>query len=104
MGMVKRSRTGTRRTTLAVLDILKNSTSRSNPVSISELVKRLNAEYGIHTHRDSVKAILDDLKAYYPEPDQICCDQSGDGRTYQLIIIIRPNCPKHFRRIYKSSI
>lgn len=82
MGMVKRSRTGTRRTTLAVLDILKNSTSRSNPVSISELVKRLNAEYGIHTHRDSVKAILDDLKAYYPEPDQICCDQSGDGRTY----------------------
>ena len=94
MGMVKRSRTGTRRTTLAVLDILKNSTSRSNPVSIAELVKRLNAEYGIHTHRDSVKAILDDLKAYYPEPDQICCDQSGDGRTYQFNYYYQTELPE----------
>lgn len=92
MGMEKRSRTGTRRTTLVVLDILKTSTSRSNP--ISELVKRLNADCGIHTHRDSVKDILEDLRAYYPEPDQICCDQSGDSRTYQFNYYYQTELPE----------
>jgi len=83
MGTEKRTRTGTRRTTLAVLDILKTSTSRSNPISISELVKRLSAEYKISTHRDSVANILNDLMAYYPKPDKICCSRSNSGRTYQ---------------------
>ena len=60
----KRTRTGTRRTTMAVLEILKNSTSAGSPVSVVQLVKRLKAEYAIDTSRDSVKAILDDLQEY----------------------------------------
>ena len=40
----KRARTGTRRTTMAVLEILKNSTSTGSPVSVVPLVKRLKAE------------------------------------------------------------
>lgn len=40
----KRARTGTRRTTMAVLEILKNSTSAGSPVSVVPLVKRLKAE------------------------------------------------------------
>ncbi len=40
----KRTRTGTRRTTMAVLQILKNSTSTGSPVSVAQLVKYLKAE------------------------------------------------------------
>ena len=44
MSNQKRTRTGTRRTTMAVLQILKNSTSAGSPVSVVPLVKRLKAE------------------------------------------------------------
>lgn len=80
----RRSRTGTRRTTLAVLGILKTSTSLGNPISISKIVERLKSEYDIATHRDSVKDILEDLMEYYPGPEKICCKRSKEGRSYQF--------------------
>ena len=83
MSEQKRGRTGTRRTTLAVLEILKTSTDLSCPISIADLVKRLHVEYEIDTHRDSVKDILEDLMAYYPGPEKICCRRRETGRAYQ---------------------
>lgn len=90
----KRSRTGTRRTTMAVLGILKTSTHLGNPVSIAQLVKRLSAEYGIDTSRDSVKDILDDLLAYYPGPDRIQCKHSDKDRPYQFDYYYQTELPE----------
>ncbi|MDE6993457.1 MAG: WYL domain-containing protein [Lachnospiraceae bacterium] len=90
----KRTRTGTRRTTMAVLEILKSSTSAGSPVSVVQLVKRLKAEYAIDTSRDSVKAILDDLQEYYPGPDRIQCRRSGKARSYQFDYYYQTHLPE----------
>lgn len=79
----KRKRTGTRRTTMAVLEILKTSTNMGNPISIAQLVKQLKQRYEIETSWDSVKAILEDLIKYYPGPDKIQCKQCENRRAYQ---------------------
>lgn len=94
----KRSRTGTRRTTFAVLEILKTSTSCSNPVSVSELVNRLKVEYEILTHRDSVKDILNDLMEYYPGPDRILCMDSKKGRPYQYDYYYQSEIPVELQK------
>lgn len=94
MGDGKRGRTGTRRTTLKVLGILKDSTSRSGPISIAKLVERLETEHGIHTSRDSVKDILNDLIDYYPGPGEIRCSTSPKGRLYQYDYYYQPELPE----------
>ncbi len=88
MSEQKRSRTGTRRTTMAVLEILKTRTNLGRPISIAQIVKQLSSEYDIATSRDSVKAILDDLIAYYPGPDQIRCKESEKGRPYCFRLLL----------------
>lgn len=89
----KRSRTGTRRTTLAVLEILKTDTRPDKPISIAELVKRLSNQYSIHTSRDSVKAILSDLMEFYPGPDEIRCQYSPKNDRYQYQYYYRTDIP-----------
>lgn len=90
----KRTRTGTRRTTMAVLEILKNTTNAGSPVSVVQLVKLLKAEYAIDTSRDSVKAILDDLQEYYPGPDRIRCRRSDKARSYQFDYYYQTHLPE----------
>ncbi len=82
MDDTKRKRTGTRKTTMKVLEILKNHTSREHPISIVELVRRLQEDYEIHTSRDTVKEILADLVQYYPKPDKIRCQKSEKREEY----------------------
>lgn len=89
----KRSRTGTRRTTLSVLEILKTDTRPDKPISIAELVNRLRSRYSIHTNRDSVKAILSDLMEFYPGPDEICCKRSPKNDRYQYQYYYRADIP-----------
>ena len=83
MEQEKRSRTGARRTTLAVLEILKEDTNPGKPISITELVSRLEWRYGLHPNRDSVKAALSDLMEFYPGPDKIRCRRSEKNDRYQ---------------------
>lgn len=98
MSEQKRSRTGTRRTTMAVLEILKTSTSLGRPIAMTQIVKRLDSEYGIATSRDSVKAILDDLMEYYPGPDQIRCKESEKGRPYSFDYYYETQLPEHIQK------
>ena len=98
MSEQKRSRTGTRRTTMAVLEILKTSTSLGRPIAMTQIVKRLDSEYGIATSRDSVKAILDDLMEYYPGPDQIRCKESEKGRPYSFDYYYQTELPEHIQK------
>lgn len=98
MSEQKRSRTGTRRTTMAVLEILKTSTSLGRPIAMTQIVKRLDSEYGIATSRDSVKAILDDLMEYYPGPDQIRCKESEKGRPYSFDYYYQTEIPDHIQK------
>ena len=89
----KRTRTGTRRTTFAVLEILKTDTRPDKPISIAELVNRLRSRYSIHTSRDSVKAILSDLIEFYPGPDEIRCKCSPKNDRYQYQYYYRTDIP-----------
>lgn len=98
MSEQKRSRIGTRRTTMAVLEILKTSTSLGRPISMTPIVKRLDSEYDIATSRDSVKAILDDLMEYYPGPDQIRCKESEKGRPYSFDYYYQTQLPEHIQK------
>lgn len=97
MAEQKRSRTGTRRTTMAVLEILKTCTNSGRPISVARIVKQLNSEYDIATSRDSVKAILDDLMAYYPGPDQIRCKESEKGRPYCFDYYYQTRLPEYIQ-------
>lgn len=98
MSEQKRSRTGTRRTTMAVLEILKTSTSLGRPISITQIVKLLNCEYGIATSRDSVKVILDDLMEYYPGPDRIRCKKSEKGKPYSFDYYYQTELPEPIQK------
>lgn len=89
----KRTRTGTRHTTLAVLEILKTDTRADKPISIAELVTRLGTRHNIHTSRDSVKAILSDLMEFYPGPDEICCKRSSKNDRYQYQYYYQTDIP-----------
>lgn len=86
MSEEKRSRTGTRRTTMAVLEILKTSTSLERPISMTQIVKRLD------------KAILDDLMEYYPGPDQIRCKESEKGKPYSFAYYYQTDLPEHIQK------
>lgn len=97
MSEQKRSRTGTRRTTMAVLEILKTRTNSGRPISVAQIVKQLSGEYDIATGRDSVKAILDDLMAYYPGPDQIRCKESEKGRPYCFDYYYQTRLPEYIQ-------
>lgn len=83
---------------MAVLDILKTSTSLGRPIAMTQIVKRLDSEYGIATSRDSVKAILDDLMEYYPGPDQIRCKESEKGRPYSFDYYYQTELPEHIQK------
>lgn len=102
----KRSRTGTRRTTLAVLEILKTDTRPDKPISIAELVTRLENRYSIRTSRDSVKAILSDLMELYPGPDEIRCKCSPKNDRYQYQYYYRTDIPmelqENIHRIHEA--
>lgn len=102
----KRSRTGTRRTTLAVLEILKTDTRADKPISITELVTRLRSQYSIHTSRDSVKAILSDLMEFYPGPDEILSKRSSKNDRYQYQYYYWTDIPiqlqENIRRIHEA--
>lgn len=102
----KRSRTGTRRTTLSVLEILKTDTRPDKPISIAELVTRLENRYSIRTSRDSVKAILSDLMELYPGPDEIRCKCSPKNDRYQYQYYYRTDIPmelqENIHRIHEA--
>lgn len=106
MDKEKRSRTGTRRTTFAVLEILKTDTRPDKPISIAELVTCLRNRYSIHTSRDSVKAILADLMEFYPGPDEIRCKRSPKNDRYQYQYYYQADIPmelqENIRRIHET--
>lgn len=97
MPMKEPHRIGTRRTTLAVLGILKDSTSPETPISIREIVQRLYTEYDISTSRDSVKDILTDLMDYYPGPDKIECTCAGKDGQYRYHFYYRAHRPNMYQ-------
>ncbi len=101
----EKHRIGTRKTTLAVLGILKDNTSPETPISINQIVQRLHTEYGIATSRDSVKDILSDLMDYYSGPDKIECTQAGKDGQYRYSFYYRayqPNgCQENLKKIQK---
>ena len=82
---------------MAVLEILKTRTNSGRPISVARIVKQLNSEYDIATSRDSVKAILDDLMAYYPGPDQIRCKESEKGRPYCFDYYYQTRLPEYIQ-------
>ena len=73
-----------RQTTLNVMRILKFETEKNKPITISDLVKKLENDDHILVTRDSVKRILNDLMEFMPGPDKICCSEreKGDGSEY----------------------
>lgn len=70
---------------LYILQILENYSSKENPLSAKEIQSKLAEDpYNMNLDRDTVKATLEELQAFYDE-DIICCDiteQSG-GKEYK---------------------
>ena len=79
-------RVNARLTLFAILKILQEQTDAEHPISITEIVKQLNAmeDEGISAGRDAVGDMLRDLEYYYPGPGKICCQQTErrDGSRY----------------------
>lgn len=79
-------RVNARLTLLAILKILQEQTDAEHPISITEIVKQMNAMEGegISAGRDAVGDMLRDLEYYYPGPGKICCQQTErrDGSRY----------------------
>ncbi len=83
--MVKKEsgRIRARETTLAVMKILIE-TQYTGPISIMEIASQLERTFGISTGRDTVKAILNDLKAHWPIDGEVKCVEKvkNNGQTY----------------------
>ncbi len=72
-----------RETTLTVMKILID-TQNTGSISIMEIVNQLERDYEIFTGRDTVKAILNDLKEYWPIDGEVKCEEKAknNGQTY----------------------
>lgn len=77
------TRVNARLTTLKVLEILEDQTSRERPISITGIKRSLNDRYGLNPSRDTVKAILTDLVNEFPGPGRVVCREADrmDFRT-----------------------
>lgn len=74
-----------KRTVLAVLEILKKYTDINNPISNSDIRKILEKEYKLTKHRDTVKNTLTNLVDFYK--DIITCKipkQNEDGKNKDI--------------------
>ena len=77
------TRVNARLTTLKVLEILEDQTSRERPISIAGIKRSLKDRYALDPSRDTVKAILTDLVNEFPGPGKVVCREAGrlDFRT-----------------------
>lgn len=77
------TRVNARLTTLKVLEILEDQTSRERPISITGIKRSLHDRYALNPSRDTIKAILTDLVSEFPGPGRVICQESArlDFRT-----------------------
>lgn len=83
----KTGRVDARRTTLEVLELLRSRSSEKNPIRKQEIVQLLEDRaqargLNIAANRDTVKQILQDLQAVYPENIFCSSTDQRDDREY----------------------